>query len=73
MEQRIAKKLFQDIEAYADAAGLTPSQVLSRSIKASGRSWGEWTSGAASPTVRNADRIYDWMARNPAAPVAKAS
>ena len=61
MEQLIAA-----VEGYARQMGRPPEWVLRSAIGASWRQWGLWKTGRASPTVKNADRIYQYIAANPA-------
>ena len=60
------EKLITAIETYAASIGKVPEWVLREAIGASWRQWRSWKSGQSSPTVRNADRIYQYMAANPA-------
>lgn len=60
MEQLIA-----DVEAYANASGWTPQNVLREAIGAGWGAWAKWKEGTQSPTVRSADRLRHWMAQNP--------
>ena len=59
-------KLIEAIEYYAQEIDRTPEWVLRAAIGASWRQWEAWKEGKSSPTVRNADRIYEYMAANPA-------
>lgn len=63
MEQLIA-----EVEAYAAAREVTPQKVLRDAIGASWGQWDAWRAGKASPTMRIADRLRNFMRDNPAAP-----
>ncbi|MDN5567691.1 MAG: hypothetical protein L0G27_02885 [Paracoccus sp. (in: a-proteobacteria)] len=54
-----------DIEAYADACGITPQALLRSVINAQWGQWQKWKDGKASPTLRIVDRVYAHMAANP--------
>jgi hypothetical protein len=60
------EQLITEIEAYASQVGRSPQSVLRRAINASWGTWDAWVSGKSSPTLIVADRIRDFMAKNPA-------
>lgn len=61
------EKLIRDIETYAQTVGLKPQTVLRAAVGAGWGAWDAWRTGKSSPTVVVADRIYAYMAANPAA------
>lgn len=62
------EKLIADIESYTSAAGITPRRLLRDVLKASWGLWDDWKAGKSSPTMRNADRLREYMAENPPKP-----
>ena len=60
------ERFISDIEAYARACGISPQALLRTVINAQWGQWQKWKDGDASPTMRIADRIYAYMAENPA-------
>ena len=58
--------LISDIERFCDARSMAPQNLLRSAINANWSQWGDWKSGKSSPTLATVDRIYAWMAANPA-------
>lgn len=59
------ERFISDVEAYAQAYGVTPQAFLRLVINAQWGQWQKWKDGDSSPTMRIADRIYAHMAKNP--------
>ncbi|WP_439561127.1 hypothetical protein [Roseinatronobacter sp.] len=59
------EKFISEIEAYTRALGITPQKLLRDALRASWGQWNDWKAGKSSPTMRNADRLREYMAENP--------
>lgn len=59
------ERFIAEIQAYADACGITPPALLRTVINAQWGQWQKWKDGTASPTLRIVDRIHSHMAANP--------
>jgi hypothetical protein len=60
------EKLIADITAYAAATGRKPQTVLRAAIGAGWGAWDNWVAGASTPTLASVERIYAYIAANPA-------
>ena len=63
------EQLIKEITEYASRAGKQPQAILRSAIGASWGQWDDWLSGKSSPTMKNVDRLREWMRDHPA-PVA---
>lgn len=59
------EQLILDIEAFCAARQMAPQKLLREAINATWGLWQKWKDGEASPTMKVADRIRDYMAANP--------
>ncbi|HHX89639.1 MAG TPA: XRE family transcriptional regulator [Paracoccus sp.] len=55
-----------EIRRYACGRGIKPATVLQNAANLSGTTWEKWNAGAASCSIRTADRVRAYMAANPA-------
>lgn len=58
------EQLISDIEAYCARTGISPQKLLRDAINAQWGQWQKWKDGEASPTMKVADRIRDYMKQN---------
>lgn len=56
------EQLISDIEAYCAKRGISPQKLLREAISATGSLWRKWKDGEASPTMKVADRLREYMA-----------
>lgn len=61
-------QFLSEIRTYAAALGVKPGTVLHKACQLGGGTWEKWLAGTASPTMRTADRIREYMRANPPAP-----
>lgn len=59
------EKLIAEIESYTSELGITPQKFLRDVLNAPWGQWDGWKVGKSSPTMRNADRLREYMAENP--------
>lgn len=59
------EQFLKELEAYAKLLGVQPTTVIQRAKVGNGGTWGKWSTGAGSPTLRTADRLRKYMAENP--------
>ncbi|WP_334061706.1 helix-turn-helix transcriptional regulator [Limimaricola cinnabarinus] len=59
------EQFMNDVRLYAEQMGVHPSTVVQRAAKVSGGAWARWEAGDASPTLRVADKIRQYMRDNP--------
>ena len=67
-------KFLDEIRAAAAADGVEPALLIKRAApnSVSGKTWANWTGDKASPTMRLADRVRDYIATREAARAAAA-
>ena len=53
-----------DLQAYAEACGKSPSTVIQAARCGGGATWRKWQNGA-SCSLHTAERLQDYMADNP--------
>lgn len=58
------EQLISDIEAYCARTGISPQKLLRDAINAQWGQWQKWKDGEASPTMKVADRIRDYIKQN---------
>lgn len=58
------EQLISDIEAYCVREGVSPQKLLRDAINAQWGQWQKWKDGEASPTMKVADRIREYMKQN---------
>lgn len=59
------EQFITEIESYCDRADIKPQRLLRDVLGASWGQWDQWKAGAASPTLRNVDRLRAHMAEHP--------
>lgn len=58
------EQLISDIEAYCERSGVSPQKLLREAINAQWGQWQKWKDGEASPTMKVADRIRQYIKKN---------
>lgn len=61
------EQFITEIKQFADRHGISPAIVIRRSVDATRAQWESWEAGRSSPTLRVADKIRAWMAKQDAA------
>lgn len=58
------EQLISDIEAYCERSGISPQKLLRDVINAQWGQWQKWKDGEASPTMKVADRLREYIKKN---------
>lgn len=60
------EQFLTEVQSYATALGVKPGTVLHNAVRLGGGTWEKWVARTASPTLKTADRIREYMRANPA-------